>query len=1121
MSIATVTFQNITVTAGQNAPEPAPPTSKPPEAQNAPELAPPPSKPPEAQNTPPVTGTLTKPVNQLQADQQNLFNLADQLKLMSTQNDGKPLTPDQISSALKSQVDTPFVGSTYALTRSTPPTLATVITDLGYEMPVTADQVATLAKQVEQKASIPVLGNLGGGLSWPIPMSQEERKSIRSFLLSDKSGLPGLPLRATHTNGTLNYLLQGSSVTHSDLQGDPQAALQKLFDTPRAQALGQALQAHLKGVSTAASIYDYLLTAINDGLDLSGLFYPEPNKIADIYLDSPVYWGQPPSLVAERLSKYLIKEGLASESTAKLATHVLLASRAPHFLIKDIPANVKVGSVLWGQLALAAAKIEARTPGLLPNMTCAEVIAEAESIRADNVDVQVAQREILKEWGLANGLLPILQTTWTPIDGVLVPSTPEPTESEMEQVRVAYNSRLQALTQASTDLYTPLASRKEIALNCLRTEFPNLDPAVFEVQVLAKRYTGSGRAPAGDPRLRSMLDIVMEGKKLGETYKWITNDRRVPIDAFNAFAHSDRLHAPEVFKAKFESSVKAQKEGHHGMVQHLISQMPLADRKNFEFGKLEYFYSNDYKSTKGKRLEVVKRGHTLIVKATRNGETNLYEIDTAKGTIEKQNDRLATLLDQRETTNEKSEKVLSIVRPYHPFRNSPAPNSAERTETPAIPDSYNSDRTHNIADFYVNSLGLDDESFLNYCRGVTSFDKDQMGDKAIGNFLLNLIPFRAAIVNLSNGRYGEAVGDLAFDIFGFLTLGAGKVAQASKALGKGLDLARTASKVIKFLGVSTLEALNPLPTALVGSLLTGSGKLLAKGAIKSGELANMLRGASGSYDLLKAASKSQGVVAIGTYKIGEAAFEGSAVLRDGKWYAYNPVNGRPYGKPLAMFTPDSVAMGGNVEKFKMLATDAAFSVDTTKRGLRLTVDAHGAIPSGDTSALMQIDGAFITPNELLEKLKSKGVKLEEYAEIRLVMCNSGSGGTQSFAAQLSRLTKKPTEAFEGTVYTSKEVENIAAASYKIGGAKQQELIDEIVIGNKKTITKLQHTGMTDDGRFIYTQHPDYKPVNFDALGQPLPPKPPKAPYVPEPVVLNERRGSQAPDINFDEYDDLT
>ena len=1038
---------------------------------------------------------------------------------MSTQNDGKPLTPDQISSALKSQIDTPYVGSTYALTLSTPPTLATVIADQGYEMPVTADQVATLAKQIEQKASIPVLGNLGGGLSWPIPMSQEERKSVRSFLLSDKSGLPGLPLRATHTNGTLNYLLQGSSVTHSDLQGDPQAALQKLFDTPRAQALGQALQTHLKGVSTATSIYDYLLTAINDGLHLSGLFYPEPKKIGDIYLDSPVYWGQPPSLVAEHLSKYLIKEGLASESTAKLATHVLLASRAPHFLIKDIPPNVKVGSVLWGQFALAAAKIEAQTPGLLPNMTYAEVIAAAQSLPANNVDVQIAQRENLKEWGLASGLLPILQTTWTPIDGVQVPSTPEPTESEMERVRVAYNSRLQALMQASTGIYTPLASRKEIALNCLRTEFPNLDPAVFEAKVLSKRYTG--RARAGDPRLRSMLDIVMEGKKIGEKYIWITNDRRVPIDAFNAFARSDRLHAPEVFKAQFESSVKAQKEGHHGMVKHLISQLPLDDRKNFEFGKLEYFHSDDYKGTKGNRLELVKRGHTLIVKTTRNGETNLYEIDTTKGTIKKQNDRLATLLDQRETTNEKSEKIVSVVRPYHPFSKSPAPNSAESTETPAIPDSYNSDRTNNIADFYVKCLGLDDESFLNYCKGVTSFDKDKSGDKTIGNFLLNLIPFRAAIVNLSNGRYGEAVGDLAFDIFGFVTLGAGKVAQASKALGKGLGVTRTASKVIKFLGVSTLEALNPLPTTLVGSLLTGGGKLLAKGATKSAELANMLRGASGSYDLLKAASKSQRVVAIGTYKIGEAAFEGTAVLRDGKWYAYNPVNGRAYGKPLAMFTPDSVAMGGKIEKFKMLANDAGFSVDTTKRGLRLTVDAHGAISPGDTSALIKVDGAFITPNELLEKLKSKGVKLEDYAEIRLAICHSGSGGTQSFAAQFSRLTKKPTEAFVGVMYTSAEVENIAAASYKIGGAKQQELITDTVIDTKKTITKLQPTGKTDDGRYVYTRHPDYNPVYFDAQGQPLPPKPPKAPHIPEHVVLNERRGSQAPDIDFDEYEDLT
>lgn len=1109
MNISSVPQQTTNIAAGQNTPERSPPV----------EIASSSTTPPEAQNTPPTPKPLTKPVAQLQADQQNLWQLADQLKLMSTQNDGTPLTPDQIASALKSQVDVPFVGSTYALTRSTPPTLATVITDLGYVLPVTADQVATLAQQIKQKASTPVLGNLGGGLSWLLPMSQEDRQSIRSFLLSDKSGLPGLPLRATHTNGTLDYLIQGSSLTRSDLQGDPQAVLQQLLDTPRAQALGQELQKHMKGVDTPSSIYDYLLTAIIDGLDVRNLRYPEPNRLGGVWLDSPVYWGQSPSLVVEDLSDHLLKLGMAATWTAKLATHILMASQAPQFLIKDIPPTVKVGSVLWGQLAIAAAKVEAQTPGRVPGMSYAEVITQADSLPAANVGVQDAQREALKEWGVANGLLPIVQTVWTPVDFVPVASKPEPTASEMERVRVAYNSRLQALVDTSTALYTPLATRKEVALRCLKAEFPNLDPAVFEAQVVAKLYTG--RTRAGDPRLRSMLDIVMEGEKIGENYKWVTNDRRVPIDVFNDFARSERFHAPEVFEAQFGPAIQAQKKGHHGMVQHLISQLPVADRKNFEFGKLEYFYSNDYKSAEGKPLVLVKRGHTLIVKTTHKGETNLYEIDTTKGTINKQNDRLATLLDHRETTNAQSEKIVSMVRPYHPFRDSPAPNSAEKPDTPGIPDSYNSDRTNNIADFYVNALALDGEDFLNYARGVTSFDKDRLGDQAIGNFLLNLIPFRAAIVNLANSRYGDAVGDLAFDIFGFVTLGAGKAAQASSALGKGLSVTQKASKVIKFIGTSALQALNPLPTTLVGNLLTGGGKLLAKGATKSVELANMLRGASGSYDLLKAASKSQGVVAIGTYKIGEAAFEGSAVLCNGKWYGYNPVNGRPYGKPLAMFTPDSVAMGGKIEKFKMLSNDAGFSVDTTKRGLRLTVDAHGVIPPGQNSALIQIDGEFITPYELLEKLKSKGVKTEEYAEIRLTMCHSGTGGAQSFAAQFSRLTKKPTEAFEGVMYTSKEVEEIAAASYKVGGAKQQELITDTVIGTKKTITKFQPTGMTEDGRFIYTQHPNYNPVHFDALGQPLPLKPPKAPYVPEPVVLNERRGSEVPNIDFDDYDDLT
>lgn len=870
-----------------------------------------------SQSTPPAPTSPTKPLKQLLADQQNLFTLVSQLRNMDTQNAGKPLAPAQIASALKSQIDVPYVGSTYALTRSTPPTLATVIADLGLDLPDSAEQVTAMAKKIEQNASMPPLGNLGGARAWPLPMSQEDQQSIRSFLRSNTGSLPGLPL-PTYGNGTLDYLLHGSSVTPSDLQ-TPSLALQKLLDSPRAQALGQALQTHLKGVPTATSIYDYLLTAINNGLDSESVWSPERNKVGDIYLDDPMHWGEPASRVVEHLSFHLIKEGLASHASAKLATHILLASTSPQFLVKDIPPSVTVGSVLWVQLTIAAAKIEAQTPGRVSNMTYAEVITTAESLPTGTVDVQSAQREALRDWGEANGLLAPLQTRWNLVNYKLIPSIPEHAASEIEGVRTAYNAQLQALTKISASLYTPITTRKELALNCLKTEFPELDPAVFEAKVLAKLYTGEGRAPTGDPRPRSMLDITMEGEKLDGNFKWITNDNRVPIDAFNDFARSERLHAPSVFKAKFEAAIKAQKEGHHGMVKHQISQLPLADRQNFEFGKLEYFYSNDYKKTADNKLEQVKRGHTLIVKTTRHvgtppkAESNLYEIDTTKAAISKQNERIATLFDHREKTNEQSETIISMTRSYHPFSNSPAPDSAEKPGNAATPNSYDSDRTNSITNFYVQSLGLDDEALLKYASGVTSFDHDSSADTVIGEFLLNLIPFRSAIVNLGKGNYGEAVKDLSLDIFGLLTFGAGKAVQATKALGTGVKVLPTGAKAanaVKFLGVAAIEALNPLNG--LGDLLRGTTRLAGKGLTHSGEWIGKLRGASGSYEPIKEASKSYGVVATGTFKIAENTVEGGAVLHNAKWYAFDPVRQQPYGAALADFKPATVAANGEI-----------------------------------------------------------------------------------------------------------------------------------------------------------------------------------------------------------------
>lgn len=593
---------------------------------------------PEAQSTSsaPAT-TVAQPIPAVQApapsalrrqlaDRQDWRNLANQLRGIDTRTDGKPVTPEQVSSRLNNSRLALDKDSTYAKTHTTPQTLATVITGLGFELPRTAEEVTALAQKLEQKAAAHPLGNLGGALSWQIPMTEQDKQKIHQFMLSSNTGLSGLPLTEVD-KGTLGYLLNGSSVTQSDLQ-TPGVALYKLLDSPRAQQLGRALQAHLGGVFSDRSVYDYILAAIHTLLDVRSISGQVNNILADFDFAGAEQWGQSPSSVTEKFSAHLIQKNRATPNNVKLVTHLLLSRAAPQLLITDIPPSVKFGSALWIQLSIAAAKIEAHTPGQVPGMTYAQVLIAAESLPTDSYAVQLAQRDALILWGLTHNLLDR--------------DNSEPAPAQIEQVREAYNNHLKTLMNISSSMQVPIPIRTEMALNCLKAEFPNVDPQVFEAPVLAKRYTGDGRAPSGDPRMRSMLDILLEGERLGAKYAWITNDKRIPITAFNRFARTQNCKVTENFEKLYAKAITAQKEGHYGMVKHLICELPLEDRKNLEFGKLEYFYSDDYRKTGGGRLELVKRDRTLYVKTTRGGVENLYHINTSTGSIEKKTSKYQT-----------------------------------------------------------------------------------------------------------------------------------------------------------------------------------------------------------------------------------------------------------------------------------------------------------------------------------------------------------------------------------------------------------------------------------------------------------------------------------------------
>lgn len=114
----------------------------------------------------------------------------------------------------------------------------------------------------------------------------------------------------------------------------------------------------------------------------------------------------------QRLATHLIENGRATAQTANLCASLLLARIAPQFLIKNIPASVTYASVLWTHLAMAVARIEARTPGRTLGMEYAEVLLAAEQLESDEDVSQQIDYQALRDWAVVND--PLFSADQTP-----------------------------------------------------------------------------------------------------------------------------------------------------------------------------------------------------------------------------------------------------------------------------------------------------------------------------------------------------------------------------------------------------------------------------------------------------------------------------------------------------------------------------------------------------------------------------------------------------------------------------------------------------------------------------------------------------------------------------------
>ncbi|WP_455825232.1 membrane-targeted effector domain-containing toxin [Pseudomonas graminis] len=759
---------------------------------------------------------------------------------------------------------------------------AKVLTKLGYTLPTNGDELRALMRQVDQQIAMALLGNKGGALSWPTPMSQADKSRLDSFLLSDTTGVPGLPL-PPNKKGTLGYLVSGSAVTPSDLQ-DPPKALETLLLSPKAATLGQALQNHLEGAPSEAGIYDYVLAAIQIGLDPTSKGLQRRNNVDGVDLMQPAFWGKTASTVVAHLTSDLIAKGRVTADTAKLGAHLLLARRAPHLLIKDIPDNVTIGSHSWAFLSIAAARIEAERPGTVAKMSFADVMSYPEPTGERSQTTQHAQASAIIDWGIVNGV-------------IKKDAADNYTTEQINIVRTEFNQQLTERLAASKELERELPTLKEIAVSELDKRFDGPED-LYEAQVLSTdQYRGTS-SQTGLAGMHSMLDIAMMG--LPNLRPFVSSNPRIPLEALNKNLHFD---APGAFDQQFKMAIDRKKAAVNTTVRHLISQLPAEDRRQFEFGKITLFREGSYTLGTG-FFGTTDNGNKpgLIVKTERDDDTRVYVIDLNKAAIE----RVST-----DRARERDVRDADVVSTTREFKTEDAASGLGR-ESPTIyslPNTFNSQRARDIANEYVKHIDLDNPDIKQQSRGQTTLDKLQGGPKPLDEMLLNLIPFRSAVVNFQKGQYGEAAFDLTMDIFGFLTAG---VATAGKLIKIGTTVLSTSAKAlkaVKVIGAATVGVLNPLDG--LGDFAYGGANLLRTAGRKlytgGTYVVNALKGATGSYDLLKAASKSNGVAATGTYKLADQAAENGAILKDKKWYAYDPINQRPYGPPLTDFKPDVIA----------------------------------------------------------------------------------------------------------------------------------------------------------------------------------------------------------------------
>lgn len=177
-------------------------------------------------------------------------------------------------------------------------------------------------------------------------------------------------------------------------------------------------------------------------------------------------------------------------------------------------------------------------------------------------------------------------------------------------------------------------------------------------------------------------------------------------------------------------------------------------------------------------------------------------------------------------------------------------------------------------------------------------------------------------------------------------------------------------------------------------------------------------------------------------------------------------------------------MKGNMENMTVISGDAFYTYEDIYKGeRRLNIAGHGDFVEGQSGIVNA--GALLDADDVLRLLDAKGINVNDYANIRTIVCHSAEGGELSLASRLFQKTGIPVKGFNGTVTaifppeSLDEFRNLAYGTFPTAQYNQTET-EELI---RQRYSKKTHTIVKKNPyRFLsspilYSKF-EYSPVKF-------------------------------------------